>query len=87
MVSHEFSVKEKFKIFGHTDRITNIVHVEDMKMYITSCFDGKIRFFEQRDLAVINRFELPREGIVENLSYNQRSSTQNARPIVGMVFS
>jgi WD40 repeat protein len=87
IVSHEYIVEEKFKIIGHTDLITNIVFVEEMNMLISSSFDGKLKFFDRRELNLVTQFELPRDGFVERSNETHGGSTSKCRPVVGMVFS
>lgn len=58
-----------------------------MNMLITTSFDGKIKFFEKRDLSLISQFELPRDGFIERSNETHGGMSHKTRPVVGMVFS
>lgn len=84
----EVKFEEEFSFTAHSDKVSGIVLVKDIGMYVTCSLDGAIRFWQERTFSLLKEFELPNDNA---LGYSKGAiiggKNKKARSILGMIHS
>lgn len=83
----ELALKEKFNFHAHNDKISAMVLIEDINIYVTCSLDGMIKFWDERSFGQMKEFELPSDGMVAPTVTVFGKKVKKARSILGMIHS